>query len=148
MVGTRNSDDACTLLRFHRPHSRAIEAWMACRLHPRTRRQWFHDRLGHQYRHQPTSRVDRCYWIQASHPSSVTNPCPYLHSSRDPVYKVIINTLKFLPRTRLDAAWGIAGLVGLYAIRMTCARLQRRFPRLSKGSISELHPRELTLLLP
>ncbi|KAJ2917208.1 hypothetical protein MD484_g3170, partial [Candolleomyces efflorescens] len=37
--------------------------------------------------------------------------------TRAATYKVVINTLKGLPRTKLDAAWGLTGLVGLYAIR-------------------------------
>ncbi|KAG6381886.1 sulfate permease [Boletus reticuloceps] len=50
-------------------------------------------------------------------------------NSRAAVYKVIINTLKGLPRTKLDAAWGLIGLVALYSIRITCTQLQRRYPR-------------------
>ncbi|KAG9318408.1 sulfate transporter family-domain-containing protein [Chiua virens] len=50
-------------------------------------------------------------------------------STRAPVYQVVINFLKGLPSTRLDAAWGLSGLVALYAIRMTTERLQRRYPR-------------------
>ncbi len=42
---------------------------------------------------------------------------------------VIINTLKGLPRTKLDAAWGLTGLVALYAIRIACDILSKRFPR-------------------
>ncbi|KAF8448683.1 sulfate permease [Boletus edulis BED1] len=53
-------------------------------------------------------------------------------NSRAAVYKVIINTLKGLPRTKLDAAWGLTGLVALYSIRMTCTQLQRRYPRSSR----------------
>lgn len=49
--------------------------------------------------------------------------------TRAATYKVVINTLKGLPRTQLDAAWGLTGLVTLYTIRFTCERLTRRFPR-------------------
>ncbi|KAL0947155.1 hypothetical protein HGRIS_013282 [Hohenbuehelia grisea] len=49
--------------------------------------------------------------------------------TRAATYKVIINTLKGLPRTTLDAAWGLTGLVALYSIRIICDRLSKRFPR-------------------
>ncbi|KAF8136281.1 sulfate permease, partial [Boletus edulis] len=53
-------------------------------------------------------------------------------NSRASVYKVIINTLQSLPKSRLDAAWGLIGLAALYAIRISCTKLQRRFPRYSR----------------
>ncbi|KAG1871719.1 sulfate transporter family-domain-containing protein [Suillus subluteus] len=37
-------------------------------------------------------------------------------NTRAATYEVIINTLKGLPRTALDAAWGLTGLFSLYAI--------------------------------
>ncbi|RPD65885.1 sulfate permease [Lentinus tigrinus ALCF2SS1-7] len=49
--------------------------------------------------------------------------------TRAATYKVIINCFKFLPVTKLDAAFGITGLVCLYLIRMTCDFLSARFPR-------------------
>jgi len=49
--------------------------------------------------------------------------------TRAATYMVIINTLKGLPRTTLDAAWGLPGLVALYGIRLLCDYLGRRFPR-------------------
>jgi solute carrier family 26 (sodium-independent sulfate anion transporter), member 11 len=49
--------------------------------------------------------------------------------TRAATFKVIINTLKGLPRTQLDAAWGLTGLVALYLIRYTCLYLTRKFPR-------------------
>ncbi|KAI0646822.1 sulfate permease [Trametes meyenii] len=48
--------------------------------------------------------------------------------TRAATYKVFINTLKGLPRTKLDAAFGITGLVSLYAIRWACDRLSKRYP--------------------
>ncbi|KAI0721519.1 sulfate permease [Cerioporus squamosus] len=48
--------------------------------------------------------------------------------TRAATYKVFINTLKGLPRTKLDAAFGITGLVSLYAIRWICDRLSKRYP--------------------
>ncbi|KAL4074505.1 sulfate transporter family-domain-containing protein [Scleroderma yunnanense] len=53
-------------------------------------------------------------------------------NTRAATFKVIINTLKGLPRTSLDAAWGIPGLVGLYLIRIICVQLSKRFPRRSR----------------
>lgn len=49
--------------------------------------------------------------------------------TRAATFQVIINTLKGLPRTQLDAAWGLTGLVALYAIRIICDRLTKRYPR-------------------
>ncbi|CAA7267650.1 unnamed protein product [Cyclocybe aegerita] len=52
--------------------------------------------------------------------------------TRAATYKVIINTLKGLPRTRLDAAWGLPGLVGLYLIRLGCIKGGKRYPQRGK----------------
>ncbi|KAF5386742.1 hypothetical protein D9615_001825 [Tricholomella constricta] len=49
--------------------------------------------------------------------------------TRAATYKVIINTLKGLPRTKLDAAWGLSGLVALYGVRILCDYLGKRYPR-------------------
>jgi sodium-independent sulfate anion transporter 11 len=54
---------------------------------------------------------------------------PTLFSTRAATYKVIINTLKGLPRTKLDAAFGLTGLASLYIIRFTCDWLARRYPK-------------------
>jgi solute carrier family 26 (sodium-independent sulfate anion transporter), member 11 len=48
---------------------------------------------------------------------------------RAETFKVIINTLKGLPRTKLDAAFGLPGLVFLYFIRWLCQWLTKRYPR-------------------
>ncbi|KAJ6546457.1 sulfate permease [Mycena vulgaris] len=50
-------------------------------------------------------------------------------NTRAATYQVIINTLKGLPRTSLDAAWGLPSLFALYAIRMLCDWLGKRYPR-------------------
>ncbi|KAG1903932.1 sulfate transporter family-domain-containing protein [Suillus fuscotomentosus] len=50
-------------------------------------------------------------------------------STRAATYEVIINTLKGLPGTKLDAAWGLTGLFSLYAIRIMCDHLSKRYPR-------------------
>ncbi|KAF9264887.1 sulfate permease [Marasmius fiardii PR-910] len=49
--------------------------------------------------------------------------------TRAATYLVIINTLKNLPKTTLDAAWGLPALVGLYGIRMLMDHLTKRYPR-------------------
>ncbi|KAG7092248.1 hypothetical protein E1B28_008613 [Marasmius oreades] len=49
--------------------------------------------------------------------------------TRAATYLVIINTLKRLPKTTLDAAWGLPALVGLYGIRMVCDYLSKRYPQ-------------------
>ena len=50
-------------------------------------------------------------------------------STRAATYKVIINSLKGLPRTQLDAAWGLTGLFGLYVIRYFCIWGTKKYPR-------------------
>ncbi|KAF8212470.1 sulfate permease [Mycena galopus ATCC 62051] len=50
-------------------------------------------------------------------------------NTRAATYQVIINTLKGLPITTLDAAWGLPSLFALYAIRFLCDYLGKRFPR-------------------
>lgn len=50
-------------------------------------------------------------------------------NTRGATYLVIIDTLKGLPHTRLDAAWGLVGLFSLYAISIICNRLSKRYPR-------------------
>ncbi|VDC07894.1 unnamed protein product [Peniophora sp. CBMAI 1063] len=49
--------------------------------------------------------------------------------TRAATYEVIINTLKGLPRTKLDAAFGLTGLVVLYLIRYACDWATKRYPR-------------------
>ncbi|EGN96006.1 hypothetical protein SERLA73DRAFT_170446 [Serpula lacrymans var. lacrymans S7.3] len=49
--------------------------------------------------------------------------------TRAATFEVIINTLKGLPRTTLDAAWGLTGLFALYFIRYICDYLAKRYPR-------------------
>ncbi|KAJ7109152.1 sulfate permease [Mycena epipterygia] len=50
-------------------------------------------------------------------------------NTRAATYLVVIDTLKGLPRTTLDAAWGLPSLVALYGIRILCDWLAKRFPR-------------------
>lgn len=49
--------------------------------------------------------------------------------TRAATYKVIIETLKHLPNTKLDAAFGLTGLVSLYTIRWTADYFMRKYPR-------------------
>lgn len=53
-------------------------------------------------------------------------------STRDATYLVIINTLKGLPRTNLNAAIGLTALFLLYLIRFVCNWAARKFPRHQK----------------
>jgi sodium-independent sulfate anion transporter 11 len=48
-------------------------------------------------------------------------------------YEIVINTLKGLPRTKVDAAFGLGTLVFLYSIRSICNRLPRRYPKLTRA---------------
>jgi sodium-independent sulfate anion transporter 11 len=49
-------------------------------------------------------------------------------NTRESPYRVIIETLKGLPRTQLDAVVGISSLVLLTVIRNVCAKLEVRQP--------------------
>ncbi|KAI1828490.1 sulfate permease [Xylaria intraflava] len=53
-------------------------------------------------------------------------------STRDATYLVIINTLKGLPRTDLNAAIGLTALLLLYVIRFTCNWGARKYPNRQK----------------
>ncbi|RWA14727.1 hypothetical protein EKO27_g363 [Xylaria grammica] len=49
-------------------------------------------------------------------------------STKDATYLVIINTLRGLPRTNLNAAIGLTALFALYLIRSTCTWAAKKFP--------------------
>ncbi|KAF1360426.1 sulfate permease [Lizonia empirigonia] len=53
-------------------------------------------------------------------------------STREATYKVIINTLKHLGRTNLNASFGLTSLFALYFIRWLCGRLAKRYPSKAK----------------
>ncbi|KAK4148743.1 sulfate transporter family-domain-containing protein [Chaetomidium leptoderma] len=53
-------------------------------------------------------------------------------NTRDSTYLVIINTLKALPKAKLDAAMGLTALFGLYFIRWFCNFMGRKYPRRAK----------------
>ena len=54
-------------------------------------------------------------------------------SNRDSTYKVVINILKHLGRTKLDAAMGLTALAMLYLIRSACNFGARRMPQRAKA---------------
>lgn len=60
-----------------------------------------------------------------------TFPSPW--TTRDPTYRVIINTLKYLPTAKLDAAMGLSALVMLYMIRMACNWAAKKYPSRQKS---------------
>jgi sodium-independent sulfate anion transporter 11 len=53
-------------------------------------------------------------------------------NNRDPTYRVIINTLKGLPNTRLDAAIGLSALAVLYGVRIFCSVMTKKQPHRKK----------------
>jgi sodium-independent sulfate anion transporter 11 len=53
-------------------------------------------------------------------------------NTRGPTYLVIIDTLKGLPTTKLDAAMGLSALVMLYMIRIICSVMTTRQPSKKK----------------
>ncbi|KAJ4372437.1 hypothetical protein N0V83_004211 [Neocucurbitaria cava] len=53
-------------------------------------------------------------------------------STRESTYKVVINILKHLGRSNLNAAFGLTSLFLLYSIRFTCNQLAKRFPTRAK----------------
>ena len=61
-------------------------------------------------------------------------------STRAATFHVIINTLKGLPGTQKDAAFGLVGLFFLYAIRHGCSYLSKRYPRRGPSIVRNVHP--------
>lgn len=55
-----------------------------------------------------------------------------LFNTRGPTYMVIINTLKHLPDSKLDAAMGLSALVMLYLIRFACTYAAKKYPQRAK----------------
>jgi len=53
-------------------------------------------------------------------------------NSRDITYKVVINTLRGLPNTQLDAALGLTALAMLYIIRYACQFAAKKYPQHQK----------------
>jgi sodium-independent sulfate anion transporter 11 len=53
-------------------------------------------------------------------------------NTRGPTYLVIIDTLKGLPRTKLDAAMGLSALLMLYGIRAFCNFMANKQPSRKK----------------
>ena len=50
-------------------------------------------------------------------------------NTRESAYKVVINTLKNLPHTTLDAAFGVTALFALYFIRWGLEKIGKRYPK-------------------
>jgi solute carrier family 26 (sodium-independent sulfate anion transporter), member 11 len=67
--------------------------------------------------------------------------------TRAATYKVIINTLKGLPRTTKDAAFGLFGLFTLYLLRYAAAKLTKRFPQRGRYSGLTATNKSLTLIV-
>jgi sodium-independent sulfate anion transporter 11 len=53
-------------------------------------------------------------------------------STRESTYKVVINILKHLGRTDLNASFGLTALFLLYAIRFVCNTLAKKYPSRAK----------------
>lgn len=53
-------------------------------------------------------------------------------NTRDAPYQVIIQSLKNLPTTQIDAALGLTALFMLYLIRGVCSHMAKRFPQRAK----------------
>ncbi len=53
-------------------------------------------------------------------------------NTRQAPYLVMIDALKALPNTHVDAAIGLTSIVLLYAIRFFCARMETRYPSKKK----------------
>ncbi|KAH7138522.1 sulfate permease-like protein [Dendryphion nanum] len=53
-------------------------------------------------------------------------------NTREATYKVIINTLKGLPKTKLDAAMGLSALTLLYGVRIFCSIMTKKQPNRKK----------------
>lgn len=56
-----------------------------------------------------------------------------INTNGSPTYRVVIDTLKGLPRTKVDAAFGLTALFFLYAIRSMCVHLPRRYPKAARA---------------
>lgn len=52
-----------------------------------------------------------------------------VNTNGNPTYRIVIDTLKGLPRTKVDAAFGLGSLFFLYFVRWLCNFIPRRRPR-------------------
>lgn len=55
-------------------------------------------------------------------------------NTREATYKIIINTLKNLPHSNLDAAFGVSALALLYFIKWGLEAVQRRYPKYARAA--------------
>lgn len=53
-------------------------------------------------------------------------------TTRDPTYRVIINSLKYIGTTKIDAAMGLTALIMLYGIRSICQYAAKKYPNRQK----------------
>ena len=70
-----------------------------------------------------------------------------LFDTRAACYLVIINTLKYLPRTRIDAAFGLPALFALYLYRWFFNWASRRWPRYKRSFFYMLVLRNVILIV-
>lgn len=54
--------------------------------------------------------------------------------TKQATYLVIIDIFKNLKHTKMDAAFGLPCLVGLYAMKWTCAHIERRYPKYRRAA--------------
>jgi sodium-independent sulfate anion transporter 11 len=97
--------------------------------HPSSGDRWLHDRFGAQHRCWSSAGAPRLLEeAQVCLPliSSFFVAHAFYFSTRGATYRVIIDTLKHLPDTQRDAAFGLSGLFFLYLVRWGFARLERR----------------------
>ncbi|KAM5341595.1 hypothetical protein ACJ41O_014626 [Fusarium nematophilum] len=78
-----------------------------------------------------------CAFMTGSGVSIIAGQVPKLMgikdvNTRNPAYRVIIDTLKGLGRTKIDAALGLTSLVMLYGVRGICSYLAKRQPHRAK----------------
>ena len=70
-----------------------------------------------------------------------------LFNTKEATYKVIINIFKHLKYSKLDAAFGVPALVGLYAIKWSCTWAERRFPRFKRTAFFVSVTRNAVILI-
>ncbi|GAC94423.1 sulfate permease [Pseudozyma hubeiensis SY62] len=55
-----------------------------------------------------------------------------VNTNGNPAYKIVIDTLKALPQTNINAAFGLPALFFLYFIKWFCGWLPKRYPRTAR----------------
>ncbi|ORX36803.1 sulfate transporter family-domain-containing protein [Kockovaella imperatae] len=67
--------------------------------------------------------------------------------TRAATYKVIINTLKNLPHTSLDAAFGLTALAFLYGVKWTLTYLPKRYPKFARPAFFLMALRHAVMII-